>query len=196
MVPTAITFVGTALTDGATCAFLPSGDDTCAGAAAGRLFPTGGVLSGGSLTVRLGGPMIYKLCAAPAGSAASLDAHFTYVSSVQLTVEISPWEEPPPPPPPPSPLPDSGIPVVPPPESAPSVSANKGMDIGPIAGGAGASLLLLACLGLVWKRRQANRARTANSQSGYQLREVTSEVVTGVVVATPMVPYQKMSDMS
>jgi hypothetical protein len=69
------------------------------------------------------------------------------------------------------------------------------MDIGPIAGGAGASLLLLAFLGLVWKRRQANRAQTANSQSGYQLREVTPEVVTGVVVATPMVPYQKMSDM-
>ena len=100
-----------------------------------------------------------------------------------------------PPPPPPSPLPDEGIPVVPPPESAPSVSANKGMDIGPIAGGAGASLLLLAFLGLVWKRRQANRAQTANSQSGYQLREVTPEVVTGVVVAPPMVPYQKMSDM-
>lgn len=100
-----------------------------------------------------------------------------------------------PPPSPPSPLPDEGIPVVPPPESAPSVSANKGMDIGPIAGGAGASLLLLAFLGLVWKRRQENRAQTANSQSGYQLREVTPEVVTGVVVATPMVPYQKMSDM-
>jgi hypothetical protein len=193
MVPTAIAFVGTALTDGATCAFLPSGDDTCAGAAAGRLFPTGGVLSGGSLTVRLSGPMIYKLCVAPAGSAASLDAHFTYVSSVQLTVEISSWQEPPPPPP--SPLPDEGIPVVPPPESAPSVSANKGMDIGPIAGGAGASLLLLAFLGLVWKCRQAHRAQTANSQSGYQLREVTPEVVTGVVVATPVVPYQKMSDM-
>jgi hypothetical protein len=193
MVPTAIAFVGTALTDGATCTFLPSGDDTCAGAAAGRLFPTGGVLSGGSLTVRLGGPMIYKLCVAPAGSAASLDAQFTYVSSVQLTVEISPWRELPPPPP--SPLPDEGIPVVPPPESAPSVSANKGMDIGPIAGGAGASLLLLALLGLVWKCRQANRAQTANSQSGYQLREVTPEVVTGVVVATPMMPYQKMSDM-
>jgi hypothetical protein len=191
MVPTAIAFVGTALTDGATCAFLPSGDDTCAGAAAGRLFPTGGVLSGGSLTVRLSGPMIYKLCVAPAGSPASLDAQFTYVSSVQLTVEI--WREPPPPPP--SPLPDEGIPVVPPPESAPSVSANKGMDIGPIAGGAGASLLLLAFLGLVWKCRQANRAQTANSQSGYQLREVTPEVVTGVVVATPMMPYQKMSDM-
>ena len=181
MVPTAIAFVGTALTDGATCAFLPSGDDTCAGAAAGRLFPTGGVLSGGSLTVRLGGPMIYKLCVAPAGSAASLDAQFTYVSSVQLTVEISPWREPPPPPPPP--------------ESAPSVSVNKGIDIGLIAGGAGASLLLLAFLGPVWKRRQANRAQTANSQSGYQLREVTPEVVTGVVVATPVVPYQKMSDM-
>jgi hypothetical protein len=137
--------------------------------------------------------MIYKLCVAPAGSAASLDAQFTYVSSVQLTVEISPWRELPPPPP--SPLPDEGIPVVPPPESAPSVSANKGMDIGPIAGGAGASLLLLALLGLVWKCRQANRAQTANSQSGYQLREVTPEVVTGVVVATPMMPYQKMSDM-
>jgi hypothetical protein len=57
------------------------------------------VLSGGSLTVRLGGPMIYKLCVAPAGSAASLDAHFTYVSSVKLTVTISPPPPPPPPPP-------------------------------------------------------------------------------------------------
>jgi hypothetical protein len=36
--------------------------------------------------VRLDGPMIYKLCAAPAGSNASLDAHFTYVSSVRLFV--------------------------------------------------------------------------------------------------------------
>ncbi len=44
------------------------------------------MLSGGSLDVRLSGPMIYKLCVAPAGSAASLDAHFTYVSSVLLTV--------------------------------------------------------------------------------------------------------------
>ena len=36
--------------------------------------------------MRLDGPMIYKLCAAPAGSDASLDAHFTYVSSVRLFV--------------------------------------------------------------------------------------------------------------
>eukprot|EP00900_Chrysochromulina_parva_P018692 jgi/Chrpa1/26824/Chrysochromulina_OHIO_Genome00023900-RA len=97
-VPTAITFVGNALTDGATCAFLPSGDDTCAGAAARRLFPTGGVLSSRSLTVSLGGPMFYKLCVAPAGLPANLDAHFTYVSSAELTVASS---SPPPPSPPP-----------------------------------------------------------------------------------------------
>ena len=84
-IPTAIAFVGTALTDGATCAFLPAGDYTCTGAAASRLFPTGGVLSRGLITVRLSGPMIYKLCAAPAGSDPNLDAHFTYVSSVPLT---------------------------------------------------------------------------------------------------------------
>ena len=88
-VAAAITLFGNALTDGATCAFLPSGNATCAGAAARRLFPTGGVLSGGSLPVRLDGPMIYKLCAAPAGSNASLDAHFTYVSSVRLFVASS-----------------------------------------------------------------------------------------------------------
>eukprot|EP00900_Chrysochromulina_parva_P011761 jgi/Chrpa1/20586/Chrysochromulina_OHIO_Genome00022374-RA len=76
-VAAAITLFGNALTDGATCAFLSSGNATCTGAAARGLFPTGGVLSGGSLRVRLDGPMIYKLCAAPAGSNASLDAHFT-----------------------------------------------------------------------------------------------------------------------
>eukprot|EP00900_Chrysochromulina_parva_P013059 jgi/Chrpa1/21754/Chrysochromulina_OHIO_Genome00027255-RA len=110
----AITFFGNAVTDGATCAFLPSGNATCAGAAARRLFPTGGVLSGGSLLVRLGGPTIYKLCVARAGSDASLDAQFTYVSSVQLFVASSlslpsppgsPPEPSPPPPPPPSPSP-------------------------------------------------------------------------------------------
>ena len=84
-IPTAITFVGTALTDGATCTFLPAGDEKCTGAAAGGLFPTGGVLSSGLVTVRLSGPMIYKLCTAPAGSDPNLDAHFTYVSSVRLT---------------------------------------------------------------------------------------------------------------
>jgi hypothetical protein len=119
-IPTAIAFVGTALTDGATCAFLPAGDDTCAGAAAGGLFPTGGVLSRGLVTVRLSGPMIYKLCAAPAGSDPNLDAHFTYVSSVPLT----------------------------------SLSPSQAMDIGPIAGGVGGGLLLLAGLcGLAWKLR-------------------------------------------
>jgi hypothetical protein len=100
-VPTAITFVGNALTDGATCAFLPSGDDACAGAAARRLFPTGGVLSSRSLTVSLGGPMFYKLCVAPAGLPANLDAHFTYVSSAELAVASS---SPPPPPTPPPPM--------------------------------------------------------------------------------------------
>ena len=85
------------MTDGATCAFLPSGNATCVGAAARGLFPTGGVLSGSSLPVRLDGPMIYKLCAAPAGSNASLDAHFTYVSSVRLFVVSSlPLASPPP----------------------------------------------------------------------------------------------------
>ena len=97
-IPTAITFVGNALTDGATCVFLPSGDATCAGAAARRLFPTGGVLSSRSLTVSLGGPMFYKLCVAPAGLPATLDAHFTYVSSAQLTVTFSPTLASPPPP--------------------------------------------------------------------------------------------------
>ena len=134
-IPTAITFVGTALTDGATCAFLPAGDDTCAGAAAGGLFPTGGVLSRGLVTVRLSGPMIYKLCAAPAGSDPKIDAHFTYVSSVQLTSR--------------SPSPD------------------KAMDIGPIAGGVGGGLLLLAGLcGLAWKLR---RVRATPKSSGLDL---------------------------
>jgi hypothetical protein len=98
-VPTAITFAGNALIDGATCAFLPSGDDTCAGAAARRLFPTGGVLSSRSRNVSLGGPMFYKLCVAPAGLPANLDAHFTYVSSAELTVASSSLPPPPPPPP-------------------------------------------------------------------------------------------------
>jgi len=106
-VPTAITFVGNALTDGATCAFLPSGDDTCAGAAAGRLFPTGGVLSSRSLTVSLGGPMFYKLCVAPAGLPATLDAHFTYVSSAQLTITSTSSLASPPP----SPLPSCSPPI-------------------------------------------------------------------------------------
>eukprot|EP00900_Chrysochromulina_parva_P003276 jgi/Chrpa1/1294/Chrysochromulina_OHIO_Genome00005895-RA len=89
-VAAAITLFGSALTDGATCAFLPSGNATCAGAAARGLFPTGGVLSGGSLPVRLDGPMIYKLCAAPAGSPASLDAHFTYTEpSLVATFQIA-----------------------------------------------------------------------------------------------------------
>ena len=64
--------------------------------------------------------MIYKLCAAPAGSDPNLDAHFTYVSSVPLT----------------------------------SLSPSQAMDIGPIAGGVGGGLLLLAGLcGLAWKLR-------------------------------------------
>ena len=137
-IPTAIAFVGTALTDGATCAFLPAGDDTCAGAAgaaASGLFPTGGVLSRGLVTVRLSGPMIYKLCAAPAGSDPKLDAHFTYVSSVLLT-SLSP-------------------------------SPDKAMDIGPIAGGVGGGLLLLAGLcGLAWKLR---RMRATPKISGLEL---------------------------
>ena len=106
------------MTDGATCAFLPSGNTTCTGAAARRFFPDGGVLSSRSVAVRLGGPLIYKLCVAPAGSPAILDAHFTYVSSVQLFVAASlssppalpatspppsPPLRPPPPSPPPSP---------------------------------------------------------------------------------------------
>ena len=137
-IPTAIAFVGTALTDGATCAFLPAGDNTCAGAAgaaASGLFPTGGVLSRGLVTVRLSGPMIYKLCAAPAGSDPKLDAHFTYVSSVLLT-SLSP-------------------------------SPDKAMDIGPIAGGVGGGLLLLAGLcGLAWKLR---RMRATPKSSGLEL---------------------------
>ena len=138
-IPTAIAFVGTALTDGATCAFLPVGDDTCAGAAAGRLFPTGGVLSHGLVTVRLSGPMIYKLCAAPAGSDSNLDAHFTYVSSVPLT-SLSP---------------------------SPDKAMDKAMDIGPIAGGVGGGLLLLAGLcGLAWKLR---RMKATPKSSGLEL---------------------------
>ena len=145
-IPTAITFVGTALADGATCAFLPAGDDTCAGAAASGLFPTGGVLSRGLVTVRLSGPMIYKLCAAPAGSDPSLDAHFMKVSSLLLT-SLSP-----------SPLPSP---------PSPSTSPDKAMDIGPIAGGVGGGLLLLAGLcGLAWKLR---RMRATPKSSGLEL---------------------------
>jgi hypothetical protein len=44
--------------------------------------------------------MFYKLCVAPAGLPANLDAHFTYVSSAELTVASS--SPPPPPSPPPS----------------------------------------------------------------------------------------------
>jgi alpha-tubulin suppressor-like RCC1 family protein len=109
-VAAAITLFGNALTDGATCAFLPSGNATCAGAAASRLYPTGGVLSSRSLPVRLDGPMIYKLCAAPAGSNASLDAHFTYVSSVRLFVASSLSLASPPPSPMPSVSPPSATP--------------------------------------------------------------------------------------
>ena len=171
--PTAIAFVGAALSDGVTCTFLPTGDDTCAGAAAGRIFPTGGVLSGGSLDVRLSGPMSYKLCVAPAGSAASLDAHFTYVSSVKLTVTISP----PPPPPPPLPPPPS------PPPSPPqatlvflmSPSPDKGMDIGLIAGvGGGVLLLMTGLCGLAWKWR---RRKASPSSRGLELRHVQGQVL-------------------
>ena len=145
-IPTAITFVGTALADGATCAFLPAGDDTCAGAAASGLFPTGGVLSRGLVTVRLSGPMIYKLCAAPAGSDPSLDAHFMKVSSLLLT-SLSP-----------SPLPS--------PPPSPSTSPDKAMDIGPIAGGVGGGLLLAGLCGLAWKLR---RMRATPKSSGLEL---------------------------
>jgi hypothetical protein len=79
--------------------------------------------------------MIYKLCAAPAGSDPKLDAHFTYVSSVLLT-SLSP-------------------------------SPDKAMDIGPIAGGVGGGLLLLAGLcGLAWKLR---RMRATPKISGLEL---------------------------
>jgi hypothetical protein len=44
--------------------------------------------------------MFYKLCVAPAGLPANLDAHFTYVSSAELTVASS--SPPPPSSPPPS----------------------------------------------------------------------------------------------
>ena len=170
--PTAITFVGTALTDGATCTFLPSGDNTsCAGAAAGRIFPTGGVLSGGLLSVRLDGPMSYKLCVAPAGVAASLDAHFTYVSSVKLTVTFSP--SPPPSPPPPSPPPSPSLPILLTPPSP-----DTSMDISLIAGGVSFVLLLLAGLcGLAWKRR---RMKASPSSRGLELRQVQGHVLSPV----------------
>jgi len=118
-VAAAITLFGNALTDGATCAFLPSGNATCTGAAGRGLFPTGGVLSSRSLPVRLDGPMIYKLCAAPAGSPASLDAHFTYVSSVRLFVASSLSLASPPPSPLPSVSPPSPSPPCTPPEPHP-----------------------------------------------------------------------------
>ena len=64
-----------------------------------------------------------------------IDAHFTYVSSVQLT-SLSP-------------------------------SPDKAMDIGPIAGGVGGGLLLLAGLcGLAWKLR---RMRATPKSSGLEL---------------------------
>lgn len=42
---------GAAAADGAVAAFLPQGDASCDGAAALKLYPTGGMLRGGALTV-------------------------------------------------------------------------------------------------------------------------------------------------
>ena len=51
--------------------------------------------------------MFYKLCVAPAGLPATLDAHFTYVSSAQLTITSTSSLASPPP----SPLPSCSPPI-------------------------------------------------------------------------------------
>ena len=162
-VHTAIVFGGNGVTEGDHAVFLPAGDDKCVGAAAHRLFPTGGVLQVFKppipfdcdpspcpkellLDVSLSGPMIYKLCVAPAGSAANFDADFTYVSSVQLTV-VSPASH--------------------------SPDKKEGLTISLEAAGVGTLLFLVA--GLVWSLlvRRCRRKKDNPDTSGFQLREAT-----------------------
>lgn len=98
-----LSITGTAIRDGAVVVFLPSGSETCAGAAARRLFPTGGVLNGGKLTVRLQGPLQYMMCVASSDNGILRDDAFDFISSVQLIVTSAPPPPAAPPGPPPGP---------------------------------------------------------------------------------------------
>ena len=87
-----VTISGAAAIEGAAYAFLPVGDSTCTGAARSSLYPSGGVLQGGELTVRLDTSSPYKLCIAPPSGAAyeKWDAHFAFVVSAELLVTAAP----------------------------------------------------------------------------------------------------------
>ena len=182
----AIVFGGNGVTEGDHAVFLPAGDDQCAGAAAHRLFPTGGVLQVFKppipfdcdpspcpkelfLDVSLSGPMIYKLCVAPAGSAANLDADFTYVSSVQLTV-VSPASH--------------------------SPDKKEAMTISLEAAGVGALICLVAWL--VWSLLVRRcRRKTANPDtSGFQLREATPGLASDTTPRQPGYAAPRLGSLS
>ena len=86
-VDTIVAIGGSAAQEGQRCVFLAAGDDTCLNAAAMKTYPTGGVVTGGQVTVSLNGPLSYKLCVS-SHPTANLNSHFTYVSSVQLSVVL------------------------------------------------------------------------------------------------------------